>query len=64
MPYVANNSALLVDPYNVESIRKGVKRISNDSKLRDELVINGKINSTRFKIENISREHINIYNSI
>lgn len=64
MPYVAGNSAILVDPFSISSIRDGINSIINDKKLRDNLIILGKKNSKRFTIKKISSQHLNVYNKI
>ncbi len=41
LPEVAGNAAVLVDPYDVEAIRKGILALDQDDDLRDALVIRG-----------------------
>lgn len=61
---VAANAALLIDPYNIEAIRKGILRLMNDEVLRNELVRNGKLNAKRFSVDKIANEYRQLYDSI
>ncbi len=38
MPEVAGDSALIVDPYNIDEIRNGILKIINDDVNRNELI--------------------------
>ena len=49
MKYVAGNGALLVNPKSVKSIKSGILKIINNSRLRDNLINNGYKNVNRFK---------------
>jgi glycosyltransferase involved in cell wall biosynthesis len=61
MASVSGNAASLVDPYNVESIRKGIKRIIEDEAFRDELIVRGFKNVERFQIKKITQQYIDLY---
>ena len=41
MPEIADNAALLVDPFSVDSIANGLKTIASDDQLRADLVEKG-----------------------
>jgi len=64
MPYVANKSALLVDPFDSESIKKAIVELMNNAHLRNSLKEKGRLNAKRFKIEQIALKHKEIYNSL
>lgn len=64
MPEIANNSALLVNPYSVDEINKGLKIIINDDNFRNDLIEKGKINITRFNPKIISQQYIALYSKI
>ena len=64
MPYVANKSALLVDPFDTKSIKKAIFELIKNPELRNFLKKEGKINAQRFKIEKIALKHKEIYNSL
>jgi glycosyltransferase involved in cell wall biosynthesis len=64
MPEVAGNAAVLVDPFDVASIRQGILRIVEDESLRMELVENGFANRRRFDVEQIAAEYTALYKLI
>lgn len=64
MPEVANDGALLVDPYNVEEIRTGIQKIINDSNYREDLIENGKSNAKRFSVDTITKQYELLYREI
>ena len=47
---IAGNSACLVDPRNVLSIRAGIDRVLGDHRYRHELIRLGRINARRFEV--------------
>ena len=55
MPEVAGNAAFLVDPFNVDDIRKGLKKIAEDKSLRQDLVAKGKIRCQNFNWDNAAK---------
>ena len=61
MPEVAGDSACLVDPFDVSSIRKGILNVINDSAYREELVKRGFENVKRFQPDNIAEQYADIY---
>ena len=48
MPEVVEDSGLVVDPFNVDSIAEAMLKISSDKELRESLVKRGKLNRERF----------------
>ena len=64
MPYVSNNSAFLVDPFDVESIKAGILKIINDKSYRESLILNGYGNAKRFEIKKIAKQHKELYYQI
>ncbi len=64
MPNVANKSALLVDPFDTNSIKKAIVELMNNAYLRNFLKEKGRLNAQRFKIEQIALKHLEIYNKI
>ncbi len=61
MPEVAGNAAILVDPFDVSSIRNGIMRLIEDDSLREELIRNGLANVKRFDVSQIARQYTGIY---
>ena len=64
MPYVASDSAVYVDPFDIQSIRHGIVRIIDNGELRDKLILKGFKNSNRFLIKPIADEHLILYKSL
>ena len=64
MPYVAGDSALLVNPYRVTEIKKAINNISKNPEIRQSLMEKGKKNSSRFNIKTIANQHISLYRSM
>jgi len=64
MPYVANKAALVVDPFDTNSIKKAIVELMNNAHLRNSLKEKGRLNAQRFKIEQIALKHLEIYNKI
>lgn len=61
MPEVAGDSAILVDPNNIEEICGAIKQISEDQRLREQLVKKGFDNIKRFSWEKTAQETVEIY---
>ncbi|OQY75932.1 MAG: hypothetical protein B6D44_00525, partial [Ignavibacteriales bacterium UTCHB2] len=61
MPEVAGNSALLVDPYNIDEIKNGINKIITDGNYRDELIHRGFQNAEKFHLKQMSYDYFNIY---
>jgi len=52
MPEVAGEAALLIEPNSIESIFLAIFKIQNDNKLRQDLIIKGQKNLSRFSWNN------------
>lgn len=61
---VANGAAVLVDPYDVNSIRSGILRIIEDSSLREELVNKGFKNAEKYRAEKVANMYAHLYKTI
>lgn len=64
MPEVAGKGALLVDPHDIESIRKGILNIVDNGDLRAALVAEGYNNVKRFTKQKIAADYLNVYKSL
>jgi glycosyltransferase involved in cell wall biosynthesis len=64
MPEVAGNAACLVDPYDVESIRAGVRRVVSDFDYREQLIANGFENVARFRPDVVAEQYATLYREI
>jgi len=61
MPEIAGNAAILADPYNIDEIRGYFKKIIEDDKLREKLIINGRENVKRFMPDQIVKQFEELY---
>jgi len=61
---VANDSACLVDPYEINAIKKGVEKIIFEEDYRQILIEKGFENVKRFQLDTIVKQYINIYKEI
>lgn len=64
MPEVAGNSAFLVDPFDVQSIRNGIEQLLASESLRNHLVAKGFDNIKRFDGDAIANQYNDIYESV
>jgi glycosyltransferase involved in cell wall biosynthesis len=64
MPEVAGDTALLVDPFDVDSIRNGILKIISDASLREELVRKGLENVKKYRPERIAQQYAELYEII
>lgn len=61
MPEVAGEGALLVDPHNIDEIRRGIERIMNEPGLRDTLIEKGTLNVSRFTLQKAAKAYSDLY---
>jgi glycosyltransferase involved in cell wall biosynthesis len=64
MKEVAGDAACLVDPQNVESIKQGIIKLTQDSSYREALVQKGFENIRRFNLETIAQQYYSLYQEI
>lgn len=64
MPEVANNTAILVDPYSVEEIRQAIIEICDNEVLREGLINKGLQNVKRFELKAISNQYLTLYKQL
>lgn len=64
IPEIVNNSVHLVDPFNVNSIKDGIKELIENEKLRTKYIQLGFENIKRFQPEQIAQQYIKLYESI
>ena len=64
MKEVANDAAILVDPYDIQSIENGFKKAIYDKETRNHIIENGFKNSKKFNPKFIANQYISIYNKI
>jgi glycosyltransferase involved in cell wall biosynthesis len=61
---VAGDGACLVDPYDIRSIREGVRKVIDDGEYRRQLVEKGLVNIRRFDAAQIAAQYASVYNKI
>lgn len=64
MPEVSGDAAHLIDPYNIEDIKKGIVKIIEDEDYRNNLIEKGRINAVRFSVDTISNQYAELYQRI
>ncbi len=64
MPEVAGDAACLVNPYSIESIRGGIRRVIEDAAYREALIARGTLNAERFDPGNIAQQYLSLYKEI
>ncbi len=64
MPEVAGDAALLVDPFTVEELREGLRRVTGDEGLREELRARGRVRAREFTWENAVEQTWGVYREL
>lgn len=64
MKDICGNGVYLVDPFDVESIRDGYMTLITQKELRKQLIKKGLVNVQNYRVEQIAKQYINIYQSI
>jgi glycosyltransferase involved in cell wall biosynthesis len=64
LPEVAGDAALLVDPYDVEAITAGLRRVLAEPGLAEELIQRGLVQAARFSWERAARETAGVYDQV
>ncbi len=64
IPEVAGEGACLVDPFDVSSIRAGIRRVVEDAAYRRRLVEEGVRNVARFEAGRIAEAHADLYDEV
>lgn len=61
MNEISNGASHLVNPYSIDSIRNGFKKIISDNEYRETLINKGFMNSQKYKASFIAQQYINVY---
>lgn len=64
MPEVAGGAACLVDPFDVESIRRAIQRLLEEPAYCDELVRKGYENAAKYTPERIAAQYAALYRKV
>ena len=61
LPEVAGTAALMVDPFDIDAITDGLRRLLTDKKLRKRLIEAGYRQTKRFSWERSAQDLLDIY---
>ena len=61
---ISGKAALLVNPYDINDIRKTYLNIIEDKQLRDSLIEKGLNNVKRFEASFITKQYMDLYNTL
>ena len=64
MTEIANGGAMIVNPFDVISIRNGFLKLIDDDSLRNNLIKQGLMNINRFSSATIAKQYFQIYNEL
>lgn len=64
MESVSDKGAVFVNPYDVESIRNGFKKIISDSDLRERTIKDGLNNAMKYRPDSIAKQYAEIYTDL
>ncbi|MCO6499214.1 MAG: glycosyltransferase family 4 protein [Vicingus serpentipes] len=64
MPEVAKNTALLVNPLDIDEIKKGIIKLMEDENYRQQLIEKGYENAKKYHPEIIAAQYRNLYEEI
>lgn len=64
MNSIASDGAVLVNPFDIKSIKSGFEHIICNSNYRNQLIQSGLNNAKKFSVENIASEYLNLYDKI
>lgn len=64
MPEVADDAAMLVNPFDVEAITQAIRKVLENKKLYNHLKYSGLNRAMAFSWENTAQKTINLYNDI
>lgn len=60
-PEVAGQAAVLVDPFSVENMALGLKRVVSDQSLRQDLIAKGLARATLFRFDRTARQTLEVF---
>jgi len=64
MPFVAGDAAFMVDPFDTQSIRRGVLKLIDDDAERERMVERGFENMKRFDAQRIAESYYALYKEL
>ena len=64
LPEIAGNSALMIEPRNVEQLQQAIEKILSNKELRDRLITKGLERAREFSWERCARETLEVYKEV
>lgn len=64
MPEAAGEGAILVDPFSVDEIRRGLVDLLEQSQLRERLIELGRKNLVQYQVESIAKDYLALYERV
>ena len=64
MPEVAGKGAILVDPFDVASMRSGIMDMISNTEKRNMAVQEGLVNARKYSMEHVALQYLDIYNEL
>jgi len=64
MPEIAGDAACLVDPFDVGSIRAGIRKLIENTSYREDLIRRGYRNVERFRAQAVAAEYVRLYEEL
>ena len=64
LPEVTGDSAILIDPLDVESIVSSIKEVLSDKRLREKLIMKGFTQANKFSWDKTATKTLDVYDSI
>lgn len=64
LPETLGNSALLINPWSVDELYRGISRILEDKQLRETLIRDGLKNSSKFSWDNAAKKTTDLFHNL
>lgn len=64
MPEIANDAAVIINPFDTIAIRNGIQSIISNTQMRETLIVNGIKNHLRFKPKELANQYAQLYQNI
>lgn len=64
LPEVLDDSCLYFDPLNEDQMRRQIEKVLNDQQLKEQLIIKGKENYSRFSLAKMIEEIMGLFNNL
>lgn len=61
---ISGRAAILVNPKDIESMRKGFKQAIENDSLREQLIAKGLMNAAKFNCRDVAAQYMHLYNNL